>query len=372
MCGVRTYLTGGWGGAAADRPCAPSCGSGFSPNGISQQKPRHYRDMARAHVDNAHHPRCARDVPHQGRCCDGALGAGRPALAGPSGRRPPCAPRSWGCSSSAPRIPLGPILLFKRRRRARCALPAGAAGPSGRLARPARAAVVAGAGCRRHHLGQGPSTARSAGALCRHDPGRAWRSSSPAAHQRDLLPAAGSRPRPGPRQHRLCGPRATPSTLGLIRSASPPRPCSLRDVIESVWSCCGAPAHNQPAGFGEALDQAKRNGTRVVVNPFLEPGLERYWVPSSWSPRCSGTCICDLHVPVRPGGDIAPNATVLRRSSPAGRSTTRSSITTPAAGPRDGGRPRRPGPRRPAQAGRRRRGHLERFVDSTPERARRS
>ena len=30
------------------------------------------------------------------------------------------------------------------------------------------------------------------------------------------------------------------------------------------------------------LDQAVKSGTKVVVvNPYLEPGLERYWVPSA-------------------------------------------------------------------------------------------
>ena len=49
----------------------------------------------------------------------------------------------------------------------------------------------------------------------------------------------------------------------------------------------------------------------VVVNPYLEPGLERYWVPSNAESALFGTKICDLHVPVRPGGDVAlANATL--------------------------------------------------------------
>ncbi|MEY2425041.1 MAG: hypothetical protein QOI61_613, partial [Actinomycetota bacterium] len=66
------------------------------------------------------------------------------------------------------------------------------------------------------------------------------------------------------------------------------------------------PANNQPV-FMKYLYEAKRDhGTKVVVvNPYLEPGLEKYWVPSSAESMLFGTKICDLHVPVRPGGDVA-------------------------------------------------------------------
>ena len=43
----------------------------------------------------------------------------------------------------------------------------------------------------------------------------------------------------------------------------------------------------------------------MVVNPYLEPGLDRYWVPSNVESALFGTRMCDLHVPVRPGGDVA-------------------------------------------------------------------
>jgi molybdopterin-dependent oxidoreductase alpha subunit len=43
----------------------------------------------------------------------------------------------------------------------------------------------------------------------------------------------------------------------------------------------------------------------VVVNPYLEPGLDRYWVPSNVESALFGTRMSDLHVPVRPGGDVA-------------------------------------------------------------------
>ena len=83
--------------------------------------------------------------------------------------------------------------------------------------------------------------------------------------------------------------------------------CSLEDVIESdlivIWGA--NPANNQPV-FMKYLYLARQRGCRVVVvNPYLEPGLDRYWVPSNAESALFGTRMCDLHVPVRPGGDVA-------------------------------------------------------------------
>jgi len=113
-----------------------------------------------------------------------------------------------------------------------------------------------------------------------------------------------------------------PSTLGLKATIGvAASTCSLRDVIESdlivLWGT--NPANNQPV-FMKYLDQAKRRGAQVVVvNPYLEPGLERYWVPSSLESAVFGTRICDLHVPVRPGGDVAFANAVLHRLHATGR-----------------------------------------------------
>ncbi len=107
-----------------------------------------------------------------------------------------------------------------------------------------------------------------------------------------------------------------PSTLGLKQTIGvAASTCSMRDVLESdlivIWG--SNPANNQPV-FMKYLDLARRRGTRVVVvNPYLEPGLERYWVPSNLESALFGTKMCDLHVPVRPGGDVAlANALLLR------------------------------------------------------------
>jgi molybdopterin-dependent oxidoreductase alpha subunit len=66
--------------------------------------------------------------------------------------------------------------------------------------------------------------------------------------------------------------------------------------------------------FMKYLYLARRRGCRVVVvNPYLEPGLDRYWVPSNVESALFGTRMCDLHVPVRPGGDVAFALAALTR-----------------------------------------------------------
>ena len=84
----------------------------------------------------------------------------------------------------------------------------------------------------------------------------------------------------------------------------------ISDLIV-IWGA--NPAANQPV-FMKYLHKARSHGTRVVVvNPYLEPGLERYWVPSNFESALFGTKMCDLHVPVRPGGDVALADAALKR-----------------------------------------------------------
>ena len=113
-----------------------------------------------------------------------------------------------------------------------------------------------------------------------------------------------------------------PSTVGLKETIGvAATTCSLQDVIESdlvvLWGT--NPANNQPV-FMKYLYLAKQRGCRVVVvNPYLEPGLERYWVPSNVESALFGTKMCDLHVPVRPGGDVAFANAALQAADRAGR-----------------------------------------------------
>ena len=79
---------------------------------------------------------------------------------------------------------------------------------------------------------------------------------------------------------RLCHAASTTAlkqSLGVAAAT-----CSLKDWIGTdllvIWG--SDLANNQPVTT-KYLHYAKQAGTRiVVVNPFREPGLERYWVPS--------------------------------------------------------------------------------------------
>lgn len=72
------------------------------------------------------------------------------------------------------------------------------------------------------------------------------------------------------------------------------------------------PANDQPVTT-KYLHEAKKLGTKVVmVNPYREPGMDRYWVPSTLSSAVFGTTIADYWFPVATGGDIAFLSGVLK------------------------------------------------------------
>jgi molybdopterin-dependent oxidoreductase alpha subunit len=71
-------------------------------------------------------------------------------------------------------------------------------------------------------------------------------------------------------------------------------------------------ANNQPVAV-KYLAKAKENGARiVVVNPFREPGLARYWVPSIAKSAMFGTELADDWFEVHTGGDRAFLTGVLK------------------------------------------------------------
>ena len=64
-------------------------------------------------------------------------------------------------------------------------------------------------------------------------------------------------------------------------------------------------ANNQPVAI-KYLYYAKKAGTKIfVVNPYQEPGLDRYWIPSIAESALFGTRIADDHFQIHTGGDIA-------------------------------------------------------------------
>jgi len=65
------------------------------------------------------------------------------------------------------------------------------------------------------------------------------------------------------------------------------------------------PANDQPVTT-KYLHQAKKLGTKIIsVNPYQEPGMQRYWVPSTVSSALFGTDLVDYWFNVANGGDIA-------------------------------------------------------------------
>jgi molybdopterin-dependent oxidoreductase alpha subunit len=65
------------------------------------------------------------------------------------------------------------------------------------------------------------------------------------------------------------------------------------------------PANDQPVTT-KYMHLAKKLGTKIVlVNPYLEPGMKKYWVPSNADSALFGTNLTDYWFPVSQGGDIA-------------------------------------------------------------------
>lgn len=100
----------------------------------------------------------------------------------------------------------------------------------------------------------------------------------------------------------------SPSTYGLKDSLGvAATTCSYRDWIEAdlIVFFGSNVANNQPVAT-KYLYKAKRAGATVAcVNPYQEPGMERYWVPSAPESAVFGTKITDRFFAVNTGGDSA-------------------------------------------------------------------
>jgi molybdopterin-dependent oxidoreductase alpha subunit len=106
-----------------------------------------------------------------------------------------------------------------------------------------------------------------------------------------------------------------PSTVAMKQSLGvSASTCSYKDWIGSdllVFFGSNTP-NNQPVTT-KYIYYAKQQGTKVVViNPYREPGLERYWVPSVAESALFGTKIADAFFQVHTGGDRAFIAGVIK------------------------------------------------------------
>jgi len=111
---------------------------------------------------------------------------------------------------------------------------------------------------------------------------------------------------------RLCHAASTVAMKGMLGHAA--STCSYADWLHAdlIVLFGSNVANNQPVTT-KYLHYAKANGARVVVvNPFREPGLARYWVPSIPSSALVGTKIADDWFDVAIGGDLAMLVGVLK------------------------------------------------------------
>jgi molybdopterin-dependent oxidoreductase alpha subunit len=104
---------------------------------------------------------------------------------------------------------------------------------------------------------------------------------------------------------RLCHAASTTAlkqTVGIGAST-----CSYRDWINTdLIILAGANiANNQPVSTKYLYYAKQKNARVVVVNPYREPGLEKYWVPSITKSALFGTQLMDDFFPIGVGGDVA-------------------------------------------------------------------
>ena len=281
------------------------------PNGLGLQKPHHYGDMARVAWANRNHPKYAVDVLTKGVCDGCALGV--------AGLHDWTIDGVHLCTTRLNLLQLNTADPFDP------ALLADVAALASRSSTDLRRLGRLGHPMRRRRGEPGftriswdDALTAVADAIGATDPDRVALYLTSRGITNETYYVAGKAARAMgvasvDSAARVCH---APSTVGLKESIGvAASTCSLQDVIESdlvvLWGT--NPANNQPV-FMKYLYLAKKRGCRVVVvNPYLEPGLERYWVPSSAESALFGTKVCDLHVPVRPGGDVALANAVLKR-----------------------------------------------------------
>jgi molybdopterin-dependent oxidoreductase alpha subunit len=104
---------------------------------------------------------------------------------------------------------------------------------------------------------------------------------------------------------RICHAPSTAALSATVGCAA--TTCSYSDWIGSdlVVFVGSNIANNQPVAT-KYLYYAKQAGTKIfVVNPYFEPGLDRYWIPSITKSALFGTRLADDYFQIHIGGDIA-------------------------------------------------------------------
>ena len=100
----------------------------------------------------------------------------------------------------------------------------------------------------------------------------------------------------------------SPSKTALNRSIGVgASTCNYKDWIGTdvllFWGSVAA--NNQPVST-KYMYAAKRKGTKIIIiNPYYEPAMEKYWIPSNAESALFGTKLADDVYQVNIGGDIA-------------------------------------------------------------------
>jgi molybdopterin-dependent oxidoreductase alpha subunit len=273
------------------------------PTGLGQQKPNHYRDMARVAWANRDQLPFAWRILTQGVCDGCALGT--------SGLRDWTMTGTHLCMvrlellrlNTAPALDpriLGDVRLLQRRT-------SKALRELGRLPEPlVRRAGDAGF----RVVGWDEALDIAAGQLRTIDPPRAafYLTSRGITNESYYVAQKAARVYGSANvdnSARLCHAASTAAmkaTLGYGAST-----CSYADWIGAdlvVFFGSNTP-NNQPVTV-KYLYYARQRGTQIaVVNPLREPGLERYWIPSVTESAIFGTRLADHWFEVHTGGDLA-------------------------------------------------------------------
>lgn len=295
----------------------PDTWVGFNPNGLGEQKPNHYLEMVRAAWRNRRQLPYAWRILTQGACDGCALGT--------------AGLHDWtidGIHLCTVRLdllhlntmgPVDPSML--RDAESLAALDGADLRSLGRLAVP-MLRLAGEPGFR--PVGWDEALDLVAGKVADADPGGVALYLTSRGVTNEVYYAAQKAWRGMGSPHvdnaaRVCH---SPSTVALkemlgVGAAT----CSYRDLFETdlVVLFGSDVANNQPVMM-KYLYLAKRRGARIaVVNPFREPGLDRYWVPSNAESALFGTRIADSWFEVTIGGDAAFVSGVMKSLVAEGR-----------------------------------------------------
>lgn len=278
--------------------------------GLTQQKPRHYREMARVAWENRDQVPFAWRILTQG-VCDG------------------CALGTSGLSDwTLPGTHLCMVRMELMRLNTAPALDAG------RLADVASLSSLSSRELR--ELGRLPypllrrngergfavipwdaAIARAGDQLRRTDPGRMAFYLTSRGITNEVYYAAQKAARFLGTNHvdnsaRLCHAASTVAMRAMLGQAA--STCSYADWLDAdLIVLFGSNVPNNQPVTTKYLHHARQRGAQIaVVNPYREPGLQRYWIPSIASSAWSGTPLADHWFDVHTGGDLAFLIGVLR------------------------------------------------------------